>query len=82
MNQIHKETKRATVVVNPDDEEGQVERNEDEEMEEEGQVPVKEYDYLLTMPLWSLSEEKIEELNKLMNEKKDEHHTLEKTHIH
>jgi hypothetical protein len=27
-----------------------------------GQLPAKEYDYLLSMPLWALSEEKIQEL--------------------
>ena len=31
-------------------------------IEDQGQVKPSEYDYLLTMPLWSLSEEKVEEL--------------------
>ena len=34
------------------------------------------------MPLWSLSEEKIEELNKLVNQKKDDFDELSATHIH
>jgi hypothetical protein len=34
------------------------------------------------MPMWSLSEEKIEELNKQKAEKKDDHDNLEKTHIY
>ena len=38
----------------------------DEEAEEEGDLPVpaKEYDYLLSMPLWSLSYEKVNDLLK------------------
>lgn len=31
-------------------------------MLDDGEVAPSEYDYLLSMPLWSLSEEKIEEL--------------------
>lgn len=37
---------------------------DNEEIVEAGEVSPKEYDYLLTMPLWALSEEKIEELNR------------------
>lgn len=48
----------------------------------DGEVPAKEYDYLLTMPLWSLSEEKVAELNRQLDEKKDDHDELEATHIH
>ena len=49
---------------------------------EDGEVPAKEYDYLLTMPLWSLSEEKVAELNRQLDEKKDDHDELDATHIH
>lgn len=52
-----------------------------EEQVPEGETPPKEYDYLLTMPLWSLSEEKIAELTNQMNNKKDDHDQLEATHI-
>lgn len=41
-----------------------------------GDIPVKEYDYLLSMPMWSVTEEKIEQLTAQMNEKKNEHDTL------
>jgi hypothetical protein len=34
------------------------------------------------MSLWSLTEEKIEELTIAMNKKKDEHSTLAAKHIH
>lgn len=47
-----------------------------------GAVPVKEYDYLLTMPLWSLSEEKVEELDTQRQNKKRDHDVLEATHIY
>lgn len=48
----------------------------------DGEVAPKEYDYLLSMPLWSLSEEKIEELAIAMNQKKDDHDNLEAMHFH
>jgi hypothetical protein len=34
------------------------------------------------MPLWNLSEEKVDELIKLMNEKKKDHDSLEAKHIY
>lgn len=34
------------------------------------------------MPLWSLSEEKAEELNRQLHDKTDDHDKLEATHIH
>ena len=42
-------------------------------------VPAKEYDYLLTMPLWSLTYEKVEELLKQKEEKEKELANLLKT---
>ena len=68
-------------------------QNENEENEEENlgkindnkkseikqKVPAKEYDYLLTMPLWSLTFEKVEELLKQKEEKEKEFSDLEKT---
>jgi DNA topoisomerase-2 len=44
----------------PSDEE---EKADADEQVAEGEISPKEYDYLLTMPLWSLSDEKVEELN-------------------
>ena len=35
---------------------------EEQEDEVKEEIPIKDYDYLLSMPLWSLTEEKIEEL--------------------
>jgi DNA topoisomerase-2 len=81
LNEIQQDKKKLTV-VNPDNEEEKREQEEDEDMVEEGQIPAKEYDYLLTMPLWSLSDEKIKELNRQMDEKKDDHDQLDKTHVY
>ena len=44
-------------------------------------VPIKEYDYLLNMNLWSLTQEKIEELLKQKELKEKELETLEKTDV-
>ncbi len=54
------------LVVNSNEEapaEGEAQVPEKEEEDEKGQVvPAKEYDYLLRMPLWALTYEKVEEL--------------------
>jgi DNA topoisomerase-2 len=48
----------------------------------EGEIDSKEYDYLLSMALWSLTEERVDDLIRQMNSKKNEHDTLEKMHIY
>lgn len=45
-------------------------------------VPSKEYDYLLSMPLWSLTYEKVEALKKEFNEKQAQLVILKKTTIY
>lgn len=93
LNEIQKEERRAdhpnasnnnfNVVQNdggPDDEQEDGAEAEDEVAA--GETPPREYDYLLTMPLWSLSEEKVAELSKQMHDKKDDHDQLEATHTH
>ena len=55
---------------------------EEEEKLAEGEVPAKEYDYLLTMQIMSLTEERVIELEKLMRDKKEEHDRLERMHIY
>lgn len=57
------------------------EGNENEEEAKEEAIPSIEYDYLLSMALWSLTEERINDLIKKMNEKKEEHDTLERLSI-
>ena len=49
---------------------------------DEGGIAPREYDYLLSMPLWSLSEEKVLEIESKMKDKKDDHDIMEATHIH
>jgi DNA topoisomerase-2 len=70
---------------NPDNQ-----NNNNEEEGEEGsndnkklklKVPIKEYDYLLNMNLWSLTHEKIEELLKQKEQKEKELSILEQTEV-
>ena len=58
------------------------EAEEDEGEEEEADkppLPAKEYDYLLTMPLWSLTYEKVNELLKQKDDKTKEFELLSST---
>ena len=48
---------------------------------EAGQVSAKEYDYLLGMAIWALTEERVEQLIREMNEKKMEYDALAAKHI-
>lgn len=66
LNQIQNDEDRTKprdvpAVDNSDNED---DAEQEEEIVGDGEVNPKEYDYLLTMPLWCLSEEKIEELNR------------------
>lgn len=38
------------------------EPGQQEEEIKEGEIPTKDYDYLLSMPLWSLTEERVNQL--------------------
>lgn len=63
LNEIQRDEKKVTVVNNEEQEGSEVPAAErEEEGLAPGEVKPSEYDYLLTMPLWSLSEEKVEEL--------------------
>lgn len=78
-----KEEKKATVINQDDDaNESRQSEIEKEDVVPPGGVSPKEFDYLLTMPLWSLSDEKVNELMDQMNKKKNEYETLKGTHIH
>jgi DNA topoisomerase-2 len=59
-----------------------VEDQDQVEEVKEGEIDSKEYDYLLSMALWSLTEERVDDLIRQMNSKKNEHDTLEKMHIY
>ena len=47
----------------------------------EGEIPAKEYDYLLSMPIWSLTEERVDDLEKQLKDKNREFNELQKLHI-
>ena len=53
-----------------------------EEEVEEGEVHPREFEYLLGMPMWSVTEERVEQLIRLMNEKQQEHAALQQKHEH
>ena len=60
-------------------EEEKKDEDEDEEEISGSLVPAKEYDYLLSMPLWSLTHEKVDELLKNKENKLSEIEILSKT---
>jgi len=73
--EILKEQKKPTV-VSTQQEEGE---GEDDILRREaqealnlapGEIHPKEYDYLLSLPMWSLTEERVEELQRQMHDKK------------
>ena len=68
INDILPEKKRVTLKQDENEEE-KVEVEVEEQLAPD-EIPAKEYDYLLSMPVISLTEEKVEELQKLLNEKK------------
>lgn len=85
LNEILPEKKRATLQLpNPDkpEEEEQANPDQEEETLAPGEVSIKEYDYLLTMQIMSLTEERVLELQKLMKDKKVEYDRLEALHIY
>lgn len=63
LEKMHQDGKRSvrTAAEKPADEDAEAEA-EDQAMEDEGEIQSSEYDYLLRMPLWSLTEEKVLEL--------------------
>ena len=58
---------------NDDEASDNEERRGPREQVDEGSVAASEYDYLLSMPIWSLTLERIEDLEAKMNTKKEEH---------
>jgi hypothetical protein len=59
LNQILREDARAVLIVandqDVDDENDLNQQQEEDQLANDGQVQPREYDYLLSMPLWSLS---------------------------
>ncbi|PTB45651.1 hypothetical protein M441DRAFT_131000 [Trichoderma asperellum CBS 433.97] len=50
---------------------------EEEEEEEEGEESARDYDYLLSMPIWSLTAERLEKLKDAIRKKKAEYDELD-----
>ena len=75
---IKDKNKQKRIVSNQQQEPG--EEGQFEEVKE-NEIPVRHYDYLLSMPLWSLTEERVISLEQQMTNKKDEHDTLQKRSI-
>lgn len=85
LNEILPEKKRPSVQTQPEEvaEEQEAENAREEEEEvAEGEISVKEYDYLLTMQIMSLTEERVIELEKQMRDKRAEYELLQKMHIY
>lgn len=83
LNLILDESKKITVVQSQDGEDDAANQSVAvlEEGEEDGGIASTEYDYLLSMPLWNLSEEKVKELEKQLAAKRHEYDVLFNMHI-
>ena len=91
--ELHKELELQNSVNNVDDDnsinvnegnnksENEEEQKNNKKNDIKPKVPIKEYDYLLSMNLWSLTQEKIEELLKQKELKEKELATLEQTEV-
>lgn len=69
-------------VADGDNEDADADAPPQEDQVAEGEVSAKEFEYLLGMPMWSVTEERVDQLIRLMNEKKLEHDALQGKHIH
>jgi len=86
INAILNEEKKTTVVIadgqdQQANEEEEIEPEEEKMEVEQGDIPAREYEYLLSMPIMSLTEEKVEELKKMMHDKMQEWERLKAMHI-
>lgn len=87
LNEILPEKKRPSVQQENAEEEGESKEQENAKEEEEevvaaGEVSIKEYDYLLTMQILSLTEERVIELEKQMRDKRADYERLKAMHIY
>lgn len=79
LNEILPEKKKVT--LKQEDQEDEQESNQIQQ-QDDGDLSMKEYDYLLSMPMLSLTEERVEELQKLLHDKKTDYDRLFKMHIY
>ena len=70
--QAHVKPIKAAGEAAPDEEEKSGELPPIDDDAEDGEVPAKEFEYLLGMPMWSVTEERVDQLIRLMNERKME----------
>ena len=80
MDPFIKDKKKQARIVSAQEQTGSGDEAVVEEVKE-NEIPVFHYDYLLSMPLWSLTEERVIDLENQMNRKKDEHDMLQKRTI-
>lgn len=76
-----KKSKKALPAVDAEIPQESQENKENSDDESSLPIPSKEYDYLLSMPLWSLSQEKVNNLLNQKENKKNEIMLLEKMRI-
>ncbi|CDW75314.1 dna gyrase topoisomerase a subunit family protein [Stylonychia lemnae] len=81
INDILPEKKRVTIRQDSNENEEVQPEQEVEENLAPDEIPAKEYDYLLNMPVISLTEEKVEELQRLLKDKKQQYDKLFNMHI-
>jgi DNA topoisomerase II len=86
MSEIEKLLPRVNTAAILEVKEG-TEKSEEQEPDDDdavdlGGVSAKEYDYLLAMALWSLTDEKVEQLTKQLADKQQAYQELQGTHIY
>ena len=82
LDQILKEKTEAKGAAENESEGESNQSEEDDEVMNQDDVSPKDYDYLLKLPLWSLSQEKVVALKKQQEMRKAEYDELEGTHIY
>ena len=55
---------------------------DDDGIQDGEEATARDFEYLLGMPMWSVTEERVNQIVNLMNQKKQEHDTLQVKHIH
>ena len=55
---------------------------DDDGIQDGEEATARDFEYLLGMPMWSVTEERVDQIVNLMNQKKEEHDTLQVKHIH
>lgn len=80
-NEGDEKSKKNNIKLDETQNENDNENRDDEDDDSGLPVPAKEYDYLLSMPLWALSQEKVNALLNQKESKQNEIFLLEKMKI-